>query len=99
MHRPQFSIRTLLWLILCVACFPGGMAAQHRIAGIQATNREIELQATLREVQMELAYSLDEKNRLMQSLEQKDAESNSRPKKGTHRAGCPVQKESRRGRR
>lgn len=25
MPRPQFSIRTLLWLTLCVACFLGGM--------------------------------------------------------------------------
>jgi len=26
MPRPQFSIRTLLWLTLAVACFFGGMA-------------------------------------------------------------------------
>jgi hypothetical protein len=25
MPRPQFSIRTLLWLTLCIACFLGGI--------------------------------------------------------------------------
>jgi hypothetical protein len=32
MHRPQFGIRTLLWLTLVVAAFLGGMAAQKRLA-------------------------------------------------------------------
>lgn len=40
MPRPQFTIKTLFWLTLCVAMFLGGMAAQHRLAGIQATERE-----------------------------------------------------------
>ena len=31
MPRPQFSIRTLLWLTLVVAAFLGGMAVQKRL--------------------------------------------------------------------
>jgi hypothetical protein len=31
MPRPQFSIRTLLWLTLVVAAFFGGMAVQKRL--------------------------------------------------------------------
>lgn len=36
MRRPQFSIRTLLWLTLVVAAFIGGMAVEQRI---EATRR------------------------------------------------------------
>lgn len=79
-RRLQLSIKTMLVATLVVAAFFGGMATQHRISGVQATNREIELKATLREVQKELAYSLDEKNRLRQSIEQKEAES-SKPRR------------------
>ena len=31
MPRPQFSIRTLLWLTLVVAAFLGGMAVQRQV--------------------------------------------------------------------
>lgn len=31
MPRPQFRLKTLLWLMLCVACFLGGMAFQRRL--------------------------------------------------------------------
>ncbi len=81
MPRPQFSIRTLLWLTLVVAAFLGGMAAQRRIAGIQATNREIELKDTLREVRRELAHWVGEANRFEQAIEQNDSESRAMPKK------------------
>ncbi len=47
MQRPRFSIKTLLWLTLCVAMFLGGMAAQYRLAGLQATEREKKLEATV----------------------------------------------------
>jgi hypothetical protein len=36
MPRPQFSIRTALWLTLVVAVFLGGMAVEQRI---EATRR------------------------------------------------------------
>lgn len=81
MPRPQFSIRTLIWLTLVVAAFLGGMAAQHRIAGIQATNREIELKETLRDVRRELAHWVGEANRLRQSIEQKESEPREASKK------------------
>ena len=46
MRRPQFSIRTLLWLTLVVAAFLGGMAFQKRLDAplslwsLPAANRE-----------------------------------------------------------
>jgi hypothetical protein len=67
--------------MLIVAAFFGGMVAQHRVAGIQATNREIELNETLREVRRELAHWVGEANRLRQSIEQKESESREASKK------------------
>lgn len=32
-RRFQFSLRTLLWLMLCVACFLGGMSMQRKRTG------------------------------------------------------------------
>ena len=37
MSRPQFSIRTLLWLTLVVAAFLGGMAVQRQLDNQKAT--------------------------------------------------------------
>ena len=31
MRRPQFSLKTLLWLMVCIACFFGGMATQSQL--------------------------------------------------------------------
>jgi hypothetical protein len=75
MPRPQFTTRTLLVAILVAAAFFGGMAAQHRVAGIQATNRELELNETLREVRRELAHWVGEANHLRQAIEQKESKS------------------------
>lgn len=35
MPRPQFSIRTLLWLTLVMAAFLGGMVAQQQIVRLK----------------------------------------------------------------
>ena len=75
MSRPQFSIRTLLWLTLVVAAFLGGMAAQYRISGNQATKREIELNEALRELGWDLRSWVRERNSLQQAIEQQQSES------------------------
>ena len=44
MRRPQFSLKTLLWLMLVVAAFLGGMELQKRI---EQRRREAELDLPL----------------------------------------------------
>jgi hypothetical protein len=46
-RRFQFSLKTMIWLMLCVACFFGGMAANQRLAETKqaAKSRQAKLQS------------------------------------------------------
>ena len=78
MPRPQFSIRTLLWLTLLVAAFFGGMGAQQKIAGIQATKREKELERADRSLRQELFQRLQEIERYRRHIEKSESKHDQR---------------------
>lgn len=60
MPRPQFTIKSLFWLTLCVAMFFGGMAAQYHLAGIQATEREKKRDAVIALMRKQLQLHLQQ---------------------------------------
>jgi hypothetical protein len=57
MRRPQFSLKTLLWLMAVVAAFSGGAAWQHRMASERISALQSEC-AALNEDVLKLQISL-----------------------------------------
>ena len=63
-RRFQFSLRTLLAVMVVVAAFFGGMAIQAKIAGFQASRREKDLEDLVRKLREQVRQRVVESRQL-----------------------------------